>query len=244
MKTYEVAFRTVLPRRMPVILRLDGKAFHTLTAQSERPFDRRVMTAMDSAAEAVCREAQGAVLAYVQSDEISVLLFNYRTLKTEAWFDNGIQKIVSVAASVASVAFTLEFDRIAHFDARAFVVPEAEVCNYFVWRQQDWHRNSLQMLARSRFSQKRLHGKGSAEMHEMLYGVGVNWADLPTDLRRGRCYERVDLTVGDVERHDWRINREIPDFKNDRQYIERRYCVEAPETTKAPARGRGEGGAG
>src|SRR3954470_25075323 len=92
MKGYEHAARSALPRRMPVLVRLDGKAFHTWTRALERPFSDRLVQMMNEAAMNLCREMQGAVLAFVQSDEISVLLHNYKRLASAAWFDNEVQK--------------------------------------------------------------------------------------------------------------------------------------------------------
>lgn len=95
MKGYERACRTVLPRRMPVILRVDGKGFHGVTRGCDKPFDEHLTGLMNRVAIRLCEEAQDAVLAYVQSDEVSVLLHNYKRLQSEAWFDNEVQKIAS-----------------------------------------------------------------------------------------------------------------------------------------------------
>ena len=103
MKTqYEQRTRTWLPRRTYTIIRLDGKAFHTFTRGMERPYDERFMNAMDYTAMHLCLDIQGAVMAYVQSDEISILLTDFDKITTDAWFDGQVQKIVSVSASMAS----------------------------------------------------------------------------------------------------------------------------------------------
>src|SRR5260221_6245475 len=154
MKGYEAAFRYVLSRRMPVIIRVDGKCFHGLTRHLRRPFCKEFSDAMIVVATELCNEIQGAVLAYTQSDEISILLHYYKTFDSEPWFDNQLQKMVSVSAGIASSQLT----RLEHtfkpasykpivFDARAFCLPEADVCNYFLWRQNDASRNSVQMFA-------------------------------------------------------------------------------------------------
>lgn len=228
MKGYEMAARTALPRRLPVIVRLDGRAFHTLTRGSVKPFDPQFMEWMDFTARAVCEDAQGAVLAYVQSDEISVLLHNYRRLQSEAWFDNQVQKIVSVAASIASVAFSRTSGKWAHFDARAFVLPEAEVCNYFVWRQQDATRNSVQMAARARFSHRECNEKSCSALQEMLHADGVNWNDYSADEKRGRCVLRETFERDGAVRHEWRVDRNTPIFTKNRAYIESALAVEEP----------------
>ncbi len=231
MKGYELAYRSVMPRRMPVILRLDGRAFHTYTRGAAKPFSTRLMDAMDTAAAEVCKEAQGATISYVQSDEISILLHNYRSLVTCPWFDNQVQKIVSVSASIAAVSMTLSSQHIfghtkpASFDARVFVLPEAEVCNYFIWRQQDAIRNSISMLAQSLYGHSELIGKSCSEMQTMmLTEKNINWNGLPTAQRRGRCvYRKVD----DDGRSDWVVDQAPPIFTQDRQYIEMHLSTES-----------------
>lgn len=185
---YENRSKTFLIRRMPVILRLDGKAFHTLTRKAEKPFDTRIEQAMSIAMQAVCKEVSGAKIAFTQSDEISILLVDYDKLTTEAYFDYQVQKMCSVCASIASVAFTLDYGKTAHFDCRVFNIPKEEVSNYFLWRQKDWIRNSVSMLAQAYFSQKQLHKKSQQDMHEMLHSIGINWAHLEDRRKNGLWY--------------------------------------------------------
>lgn len=183
---YEDRSRFYLARRTPVIMRLDGRAFHTFTKDFEKPFDRDLVRSMAWTAAVLVEEIQGAALAYIQSDEISILIRDYENLESSAWFDYNIQKMVSVASSMASVYFTQNLNRgEAFFDCRVFNIPKEEVTNYYIWRQQDWCRNSLQMLARSYFSQKELHGKKTKDIHEMLYTKAVNWVNLDSQLKNG-----------------------------------------------------------
>jgi len=184
MKTYEKAFSHILPIRMPVIVRLDGKAFHTLTRNIE-PFDDKIQTAMNATSLKLCEEMQNAVFAYSQSDEISILMHPYKKLESEPWFGNDLAKIVSITAAIASTTFSQVYSKIAYFDSRVFVLPEADVCNYFVWRQKDWIRNSVQMLARSLYSHNQLLNKNTEELHELIFMAGKNWADLPLHNKNG-----------------------------------------------------------
>src|SRR5689334_8003874 len=98
-KNYEDISRVFLPRRMPLIIRLDGKAFHTLTADMKKPWDDGMIHSMLTTAITLCENIQNTKLAYVQSDEISLLLTDYDYFNTEAWFDRNLQKMVSVSAS-------------------------------------------------------------------------------------------------------------------------------------------------
>lgn len=229
MKGYEQAARTVLPGRLPIIIRVDGKAFHTYTAKCNRPFDERLADVMVSTAKHLCEEVQGAQLAYTQSDEISVLVHGYKKFDSQAWFDLQVQKMASVAAGTASAHFTANSWKIlndglrpAVFDARVFVVPEADVCNYFLWRQQDATRNSIQMLARSLYSHKQLDGKNGSELQELCFAKGHNWNDLPTRWRRGVCIKRRQSEPHPDMGHTKErlvVDLDIPVFSQDRAYI-------------------------
>lgn len=258
MKGYENISRIYLPRRLPVIIRVDGRAFHTLTRGLKKPFDAPLASAMRVAAFSLCKEISGAKLAYVQSDEISVLVTNNDRIETQPWFDNNLQKLVSLSASIASVSFTTAIkqeaknawvyatrdDECAYaqalenmafraiFDARAFVLPSEEVCNYFIWRQQDATRNSIQMVAQSLYSHKELQNKNCDELQEMIFQKGINWNDYETRHKRGVCCIKeptiientVDPLSNSVEpiiRKQWVVDVDIPVFTQDRDYIER-----------------------
>lgn len=186
---YEDRSRHMLIRRVPVIVRVDGRAFHSLTRNMDRPFDQRIVDAMVGAARIVAGDAQGCKLAYVQSDEASFLLTDFDRLTTEAWFDYSKSKVESIAASLMSVAFTDLLGlpgKTGIFDARAFNVPESEVANYFLWRALDWRRNSVAMYCGAFHSHREMHGKGHADQHEMLHEKGKNWTtDLSAQLRNG-----------------------------------------------------------
>jgi tRNA(His) 5'-end guanylyltransferase len=215
---YEQRTRYLLPRRTYTILRADGKAFHTFTRHCQKPHDADLAASMDAAAQRLCEGAQGACFAYVQSDEISVLLQDFGDIKTDAWFDGNVQKIVSVAASIVTAAFTHAYDAFAQhatalFDCRAFTIPDPiEVENYFIWRQQDAVRNSIQSTAQAHFSHAQLHGLNVNELQEKLFQEkGINWNDLPPDQKRGRCIVREDT--------GWWDDLSIPSFTQDRAYL-------------------------
>lgn len=109
---YEGRTKTLLPRRTYTIIRIDGKAFHTYTKGLNRPFDDGFVEDMDLTAAYLCKNIQGAKFAFVQSDEISILLTDFDKLQTDAWFDGNVQKMVSVSASMATAKFNqLRFRR-------------------------------------------------------------------------------------------------------------------------------------
>ena len=105
MKEYENAYRIYLPRRLPVIIRVDMRAGHTYTQGFVRPFDSIFHDAMVETAQELCKSVDGCKFAYTQSDEISLLVTNDDTIETQPWFNNNLQKIVSLSAAIASVSF-------------------------------------------------------------------------------------------------------------------------------------------
>lgn len=212
-KGYENVWRIYLPKRLPLILRLDVRAGHTLTKDLERPWCNRFMQAMDHVGMCLAKEVSTTELVYLQSDELTLLLHNYKKLNSEAWFDNNLQKIVSISASIASDAFSEFWGSKVNLDSRAFVLPEAEVNNSFLWRQQDSTRNAIQMLGQSKFSHKQLQNKSCSQIQEMLCQEhGINFNDLEPYYKRGRC------VVKGVD--GWYVDRNIPIFSQDKNYIE------------------------
>jgi len=198
---YENVTRFYLTRRTPVILRLDGKAFHSLTKNFERPFDRRFIEAMVSAAIDLTDEIQGFKAAYIQSDEVSILLTDYDDVNTQGWFDYNASKITSVSAALMSVRFNFHLGMSnAVFDCRCFNIPKEEVANYFLWRSLDWQRNSIFMYARSFFSHKQLEDKNQQDIHEMLHQIGKNWTtDLENNLKNGTWILRKNVQVDHIK---------------------------------------------
>lgn len=221
---YEHRYKIKLPMRLPIIIRIDGKTFHTWTKKHDikKPFDHDFMNIFNTTAIHTSYMIQGVQIAYLQSDEVSFLIHGYKSLDSQSWFDNNLQKLVSVSSSIFSSCFNYlyeskDFYDLAFFDSRAFVLPEEEVCNYFIWRQQDWSRNSLQMLARQFYSHKELNKKNSSDIHEMLHEKRVNWSNLSNKLKNGRCIVKDEI----LNKHIWIVDNEIPIFTKNRNYIEK-----------------------
>lgn len=199
MKEYERVPRHLLTRRVPVIIRVDGKAFHTFTRGMRKPFDKILMDTMQNTMKFLCENIQGCVFGYSQSDGITLVLTDYATVSTDAWFGYNVQKMTSVAASMATQRFNnffsnevasqiQEFSEVkspkedyeyllmlsdknytAMFDARVFSIPKEEVCNCLIWRQQDATRNSIEAVGQANFSHRELCGKSCKDIQEMLW---------------------------------------------------------------------------
>ena len=244
-ENYENRSKTYLVRRMPVIIRLDGKAFHTFTKGFKRPYDEIFHRAMNQTLQYLCENIQGCKLGYTQSDEITLVLTDYDTLTTDGWFDYAVQKMCSVSASMATMAFNQYFAIAVHkyeddvheawnvsdadykycdtlrkkmhsamFDSRCFNIPEEEVTNCLIWRQQDATRNAIQMLGQCNFSHKELQGKSCNDIQDMLMiQKGINFNDMPIEFKRGVCCRK-------DEDGKWVLDKEPPIFTQDREYVE------------------------
>ena len=108
-ENYEQISKTRLMRREPVIIRLDGRSFHSFTKNFKKPFDHILMETMQQTMKYLCENVSTCVLGYTQSDEISLLLIDYAKLNTQAWFDNEVQKMCSISASMATMIFNMLF---------------------------------------------------------------------------------------------------------------------------------------
>ena len=246
MKQYESVSKTRLVHRTPVIIRLDGCHFHTFTKGFEKPFDEVLMCSMIRTMKFICQNIQGCVFGYTQSDEISLILVDYKKLTSSAWYDNEVQKMCSVATSLCTLKFNEVFreevlrrvipvnlDNLpvaayskalemgATFDCRAFNIPKEEVCNCIIWRQQDATRNSIQSLARSVFSHKELHGLSCDKLQDKLFKErNINWNDLEVYKKRGTaCYNRGE------EHSDWVVDFNMPILTQDNDYINKHIFV-------------------
>lgn len=228
---YEEVPKTRLVRRMPVAIRVDGKAFHTFTRGFQKPFDEVLGKSMRETMKYLCENIQGCVLGYTQSDEITLILVDYQNLNSCAWFDYEVQKMCSISASMATMVFNKFFTKnvnyfeMAHehddtineycttlvnaaekgamFDARCFNIPKEEVCNLIYWRQLDATRNSIQMVGQANFSHKELQKKSCNMIQEMLFAEkGINWNDYPTYLKRGSCCIKTTIQNPNVDIKD------------------------------------------
>lgn len=250
MKRYEAAYNAIYPIRFPLILRLDGVHFHSQVKKwkCSKPFDPDLIETMHETTKYLCESIPGAQIAYTQSDEITILVRDDMSLMSQPWFNKEVNKILSDSASKATKAFIYNYfflkkkelpgiEHFPEFDCRGYIVPEHEVLNAFLWRQKDCEKNSIQMMARSKFSHKQLEGKTGNQMQEMLFGVGINWNDTPVYLKRGACIIKVEVpgTVPDrdergqiipgktkiVHRNKWHVDYTIPIFNKDKNYINR-----------------------
>ena len=197
-------------RGLPLLARLDGRAFHTFTRGMRRPYEPGMSMAMIETTRFLVQEMT-ALVGYTQSDEITLAWFESSPSASDYAFDGRFQKLASVLAGMASARFCrlvvehlpCKVNETPHFDCRVWQVPTPEdAADVFVWREDDATKNSITMAAAAHYSDRELDGKNSSVKQEMLWQKGVNWNDFPSFFKRGtylqrRTYER---TLGDEER--------------------------------------------
>jgi len=246
MKNYENQSRVYLEEKTPVIIRIDGKGFSKYTRGFKKPFDKILMETMFETTKFLCANIQNCQIAYTQLDEITLLVVDYIHEKTDAWFNNNIQKLCSVSSSMATLAFYKSFIQIvekhhqeqlisddeyefyktkyhlAMFDSRAFTLPKEEVVNCFIWRQEDCVRNSIQMLGRANFSHKRLDGLNRLEIKNLLKAeLNIDWEELSVYLKRGAIVYKNEFfnPKTNTIRKKWMVLDDTPVFSKQKEFI-------------------------
>lgn len=226
MKTYEAVSKIFLTPGIPKIVRLDMRAGHTFCRDFVRPFDDVFSECMIHTTKELCAQVTGVVMGYTQSDEISLVINDVTEEgNINSFFNGNVEKIVSVSASIATIAFNKKYMEVvqaipqddkmkevyeknlwtAQFDSRVFCLPNVTgVHNYILWRQNDATRNSIQMAGHACFTQKQMHAKDNNEIQDMLMlEKGINWNDFPAKYKRGSMvvkefYEKEAVTPDGV----------------------------------------------
>lgn len=239
-KGYERCYDFALPRRLPLVIRVDGRAFHGL--KLTKPFDWRFADCMALTAIALCEEVQGTVLAYVQSDEISIVARDDMQNTTEPWVGKRLSKMLSLSAAIATATFNHHFGERRQFDSRAFVLPDlTEVENYLIWRQQDATRNSVSMAAHAAFSHSSLQGVNTNAMLDRLREAGKPWEEVPIRFKRGVVVRKetvmkwTEYLGREIARSEWTLDAEPPIFTQERAYLSRLYRSVEPEVAGSEA---------
>lgn len=183
----------------PLVVRLDGKSFHTFARSLKRPFDQGLSDLMVLVTAELVDRFQARV-GYTQSDEITLVWYVQPHEAAEYPFDGRFQKVESLTASLAAAVFNTNLQKylpekvgtLAIFDSRAFVVPTIkEAYHTVLWRQQDATKNAISMAAHTHFSHKSLQGVNGPAMQERLFSEkGINFNDYPSFFKRGTFVKR------------------------------------------------------
>lgn len=209
MKEYEKCYNFRIQKRIPIIIRVDGRKFSKLTKKFniQKPFDTTFNNVMINTAKDVANEISGCVCSYIQSDEISFVVRTDSSLNFDPFFGNRIQKICSVTASMVTSYFMKHFlnnfskSIILSFDARVYTLPNlSEVVNYLTWRQNDATRNSILNATYYEVSKtfgrkttrSMMHGLKSKNLQELLFQkTGLNWNNYNERFKRGSLVKRL-----------------------------------------------------
>jgi tRNA(His) guanylyltransferase len=197
-------------RGIPLLARLDGRAFHTFTRDLRRPYDPAMTTCMIETTRTLVHETQAAV-GYTQSDEITLAWFEATQSESDYAFDGRFQKLASVLAGLASARFCqllvthlpAKAGELPHFDCRVWQVPTLDdAVDVFIWREDDATKNSVSMAASALYTDRELFGKDGAAKQDLLHARGVNWNDYPAAFKRGTYLGRrtVERELTDDER--------------------------------------------
>lgn len=195
LKEFERAAEVVLDPSLPIVLRLDGRSFHTWTRCLDRPYDVRLPALMERTMIRVAAEL-GARYAYCQSDEISLILLAEG--KAEVPFSGRVQKLASVSASLAAAQFNGDLPmfgviskKAATFDCRVYSVPDRRTAaDVILWREADAIRNSSLGRGQEFMSHKEMHGMSAKEVRAKLLTLGKGWGELPPERKFGTAYAR------------------------------------------------------
>lgn len=197
-------------RGLPLLARLDGRAFHTFTRDLERPYEHGMSIAMIETTRTLVHDMTPLV-GYTQSDEITLAWYEPSQSASDYAFDGRFQKLASVLAGMASARFCQlvrehlpqKANETPHFDCRIWQVPTlADAADVFIWREDDATKNSITMAAGAHYSDADLDGKNSSVKQELLWQMGVNWNDFPRFFKRGTYLQRraFERTLTDDER--------------------------------------------
>lgn len=245
-KLYEgIEANRILIPKLPIMSRLDGRAFHTFCRGLKRPYDKRFSDLMIKVTKALVEETN-AIVAHTSSDEISLVLYTDK-IKSQLFFDGRIQKITSVTAAMASAYFNKylpeyipeKASKLAFFDCRVWNVPSLEeAANCLLWRELDATKNSISMAGQAVYSHKELQYKHAGDIQEMLFQKGINWNDYPAFFKRGSYIRRIPKSIKfSTEEIDKlpakHLARSNPDLLFERQVIE---TVEYPPLNKVTNR--------
>jgi len=218
MKTYEEVYKQRTVPKEAIVLRIDGNSFHTFTKGMKKPFDDLLIETMQQTLLALCKDIPNSVFGYTQSDEITIVTIPTDIIRSEDYYSGKVQKILSVTASKTTKFFNRFFyenvqklkdgkfnkpevvdasiyeKRLfeAAFDCRVMNIPEFDIYNNLIWRQQDAIRNSIQMLGQANFSHAQLQKKNTGEIQDMLIEKGINWNNLETYKKQGSCCYKID----------------------------------------------------
>lgn len=238
MNSYQACYSQKILPRVPIVITINGRSFSRITSKIEKPFSLDFLNVMCATTIKLCHEVEGAVFAYTFGDDITLVVRNDQSLETQAWFQNDIQSMVSVSASIA----TLEFSSAAKscdlllggeptFISNVFAVPNlTEAANVVVCKQQLAQHRALTSAVLHELTKKYgddaidiLHNRTADEKEELLQEYGIHFNSYPQAYRRGvACYRAKTIVQGkdgQVMKNKWVVNTELPLFAKEQVFL-------------------------
>jgi tRNA(His) guanylyltransferase len=237
LESYQALSDYKLLNRVPLILRINGRSFHKITSILEKPYCEKMSECMLSTMLKLCSDIEGALFGYQYNDEIVIVMRNDQSLDTNPWYDNRIQKIVSVVSSIASLHFNrcaieLELDLLgeAIFTAEIFAVPNImEAVNTMIYKQQHNFYTSIQFscfyeLLKKKFDKstiKEMIGNLSVDDKIQLLSqeCNIDFNSYPSAFRRGSACYKVPKVIDQSVKNKWQINSQLPIFTKDQAFL-------------------------
>jgi tRNA(His) guanylyltransferase len=234
--SYQATSDYKLLARVPIIVVVNGRGFHKLTQLLDKPFCPKLAECLLSTTLRLCTEMEGALFAYQYNDEIVLVMRNDQTQDTEAWYDNRVQKICSISASIATMHFNdcareigLDLSGDPVFSSQVFAVPTVgEATNTIIYKQQHNFHTSIQFACLFGLIKK----YDNNSIKEMLSGLTkdekidllrqecqINFNDYPASFRRGAACYKVPKLVDGTTKYKWHFNSEPPIFTNDQSFL-------------------------
>ncbi len=247
MKAYEEVNERKIVQNVPFIIRLDGVAFHTFTKKLVRPMDDILADAMQKTMVSLCEDVPYCKYGYTQSDEITLVCVIDDVKNSQGFYGNRVNKIMTVTAAKATKYFNkhfydnvMKYEKnsnafknvtdlkiyknklfIAEFDSRVFNIPEHDIENNLIWRQQDAVRNSINALGHANLTQAQMHKKNTSEVMDILMlEKGINWNNCCTYQKRGCCAYKVPVEIPTkdgktITRNKWKLDLDMPILTED-----------------------------
>lgn len=236
--SYQEASDYKLLPRLPLIITVNGRASAKGTSLLDKPYCSKFAECIFSTTMRLCSEVEGALFGYQHNDEIVIVARNDQSPETTPWFDNKIQKICSVASSIATLHFnncatTIDLNLMGEpvFIANVFAVPTlAEAINTIIYKQQSNFHTSVQFACFYELLNKKYD---KHTIKEMLAGLSIDekidllrqecnidFNQYPTSFRRGvACYKAPKLVDGELVKHKWTLNDDLPIFTKDQSFL-------------------------
>lgn len=237
-ETYQSDNDYRLTRRLPIIVSVNGRSTHKVSNFLDKPFSEDFAHCMSETMQKLCLEVDGVLFAYQHNDEIVLVIKNDQTLGTMPWYDNRVQKIVSVISSIATLQFSKSAEEVnlhLHggllFGTQAFVVPTVvEAINTLVYKQQYNFNTSLEFSCFYELLKKQLDKN---TIKEMMFGLStddkislllqecnIDINDYPSSFRRGvACYRILQPATNNVVKNKWFVNNKLPIFTKDQTFL-------------------------